>query len=423
MRAMRSTGHQRSLRDVWRTERRARWFFAAHLQGALGTGAGYVALLLLAYEQLGSAWGATAVLIADLAPAMLLGPLLGGLIDRTGRLRCAIAAELVGALAFGGLLVADGAVPLVALALAAGLGSALLRPATCALLPAVVAPRSLAAANGLFGAVREIGQLIGPAVAAAVMLVGEPEVVLALNAVTFAASALLLSRLRGHVADVETAGDTAPAPVKARGVLRDPFIRALVLTSGAVMLVAGATNVAELVLASDQLGGGRSGFALLVAAFGCGMLAGSLLGSGDDDTLRSRYLLAIGLLGAGLLATAASPALPLAMIAFSVAGVGNGLFLVTVRVLMQTLIPDAAHGRAFGVLDAIDSWGFGAAIVGGGALAASLGGRATFAIAGALALLVLFFASRTTSRKEVHHGPQVVGDDSPFGLASHGPLA
>ena len=71
---------------MWRSERPARWFFAAHLQSALGTGAGYVALLLLAYEQLGSAWGATAVLIADLAPAMLLGPLLGGVIDRRGRL-------------------------------------------------------------------------------------------------------------------------------------------------------------------------------------------------------------------------------------------------------------------------------------------------------------------------------------------------
>src|SRR5215218_3267699 len=70
------TGEQRGVTAVWRAERRARWFFAAHLQGALGTGAGYVALLLLAYEQLGSAWGATAVLIADLAPAMLLGPLL-----------------------------------------------------------------------------------------------------------------------------------------------------------------------------------------------------------------------------------------------------------------------------------------------------------------------------------------------------------
>ena len=44
------------------------------------------------------------------------------------------------------------------------------------------------------------------------------------------------------------------------------------------MLVAGATNVAELVLARDELGAGGTGFALLVTAFGCGMLAGSLTG-------------------------------------------------------------------------------------------------------------------------------------------------
>ena len=86
------------------------------------------------------------------------------------------------------------------------------------------------------------------------------------------------------------------------------------------------------------------------------------------------------------------------MIAFSVAGLGNGLFCVTVRVLMQKLIPEHAHGRAFGLLDAIDSWGFGAAILAGGALAASVGGRATFALAGTLALLVLIAAQRTLRR-------------------------
>ena len=298
----------RPVTSLWRTERRARWFFAAHLQGALGTGAGYVALLLLAYEQLGSAWGATAVLIADLAPAMLLGPLLGGLIDRTSRLGCAIAAELIGALAFAGLLFADSTLMLVAFALAAGLGSALLRPATCALLPAVVTPASLSAANGLFGAVREIGQLLGPALAAGLLLLAEPELVLALNAVTFALSAFLMTRLRGHVepGTPDTAADQA-GPSNVIGVLKEPFTRSLVLTSGAVMLVAGATNVAELVLARDQLGGGSSGFALLVAAFGCGMLTGSLSGARSDDKLRGRYLLAIALLGAGLLGTAAAP--------------------------------------------------------------------------------------------------------------------
>jgi MFS family permease len=397
MRAMQSTGDQRGVAAVWRRERRARWFFAAHLQSALGTGAGYVALLLLAYEELGSAWGATAVLIADLAPAMVLGPLLGGMIDRSGRLRCAILADVIGALAFLGLVFAHDAPTMIGFALAAGFGSALLRPATCALLPAVVHPDRLTAANGLFGAVREIGQLSGPAIAAGVLLIASPELVLAVNALTFALSALFLTRLRGRMRPPAVAEETERV-TNTLGVLREPMVRSLILTSGAVMLVAGATNVAELVLAKEQLGGGGSGFALLVAAFGCGMLAGSLLGPRDDAALRGRYLAAIAALAFGLLGTAAAPVLPVAMLAFALAGIGNGLFLVTVRVLMQKLIPEPAHGRAFGLLDAIDSWGFGAAIVAGGALAASLGGRVTFAIAGTAALLILIGAVRAVRR-------------------------
>src|SRR4051794_6191602 len=398
------------LRGVWRSERRARWFFAAHLQNALGTGAGYVALLVLAYDRIGSAWGATAVLLADLVPAMLLGPALGRAIDRSGRLRCAMLADLVGGLAFAGIVFAHGAIPLVALALVAGVGSALFRPATCALLPAIVDERRLGAANGLFGAVRESGQLLGPALAAGVLLFARPEAIIGFNAVTCAVSMLMLSRLRGHVRPVAP-DDDATTSIGVRGLLREPVIRSLVATSGAVMLVAGATNVAELVIAQRDLGAGSTGFALLVSAFGCGMLAGSLLGARDDtaprdsltapgrdgDDVTRRYLTAIALLGLGLLGTGAAPALPFAMLAFALAGVGNGLFLVAVRVLMQRRIPEHLHGRAFGLQDAVDSWGFGAAILAGGALATSLGGRATFLLAGAFALLVLFAAARAVS--------------------------
>ena len=387
---------------MWRSERRARWFFAAHLQNALGTGAGYVALLVLAYDRIGSAWGATAVLLADLVPAMLLGPALGRVIDRSGRLRCAMLADLVGALAFAGIVFAHGAIPLVALALVAGVGSALFRPATCALLPAIVDERRLGAANGLFGAMRETGQLIGPALAAGVLLFAGPEAIVGFNAVTFAVSVAMLSRLRGHVRPIAS-HDEQDAAIGVRGLLREPIVRSLVGTSGAVMLVAGATNVAELVIARRDLGVGSSGFALLVSAFGCGMLAGSLLGGREEGVTR-RYLTAIALLALGLLATGAAPALPLAMLTFALAGVGNGLFLVTVRVLMQRRIPEHLHGRAFGLQDAVDSWGFGAAILAGGALATSLGGRATFLLAGAFSLIVLFAAARAVSatRPAIH---------------------
>src|SRR6478609_1617741 len=96
-------------------ERQARPFFAAHLQGALGAGAGYIALLVLAYDRIGSAWGATAVLLADLLPAMLLGPLLGAAVDRTSRLGGAILADVIRAVAFGALVFADGVAVMIAL--------------------------------------------------------------------------------------------------------------------------------------------------------------------------------------------------------------------------------------------------------------------------------------------------------------------
>ena len=95
------------------------------------------------------------------------------------------------------------------------------------------------------------------------------------------------------------------------------------------------------------------------------------------------------------------------MLAFAVAGIGNGLFLVTVRVLMQKLIPEAAHGRAFGLLDAIDSWGFGAAIVAGGALAASLGGRVDLRDRRHARPAR---AARSPASEGGDHGPQVVID-------------
>ena len=61
------------------------------------------------------------------------------------------------------------------------------------------------------------------------------------------------------------------------------------------------------------------------------------------------------------------------------------------------MVPERLHGRAFGVLDSVEAWGFAAAVIGGGALATAFGGRATFAIAGAGMLIVLIAASRALS--------------------------
>jgi hypothetical protein len=85
------------------------------------------------------------------------------------------------------------------------------------------------------------------------------------------------------------------------------------------------------------------------------------------------------------------------MLTFAITGAGNALFLISDRVLLQRLVPDRLHGRAFGLLDAIEAWGFGGAVVGGGLLASTAGGRVTFAVAGGALLLVLLAATRALS--------------------------
>jgi MFS family permease len=394
----------RSVWALWRGERRARWFFAAHLQGGLGAAAGYIALMLLAYERIGSAWAATAVLLADLLPAMLLGPLIGGLIDRHSRLGCAIAADVLRAAAFGGLVFAGGIGPMLALAAAAGLGNALFRPATSALLPSLVLDDRLPAANALYSVMRDIGQLLGPACAAGLLLLAGPQLVIGLNAATFAISGALLLRLRGHVRALPAAAEGA-APVPAStlagigAVLREPVVRTLMAGSGAVILVAGAMNVAELVLAKQELGSGSAGFAVLLGAYGCGLIVGSLLGARNDGTaaIRRRYLAGLALMVAGLAGSAAAPAIGFAMLTFAITGAGNSLFVLSDRVLLQRMVPQRLHGRAFGVLDSIEAWGFAVAVVGGGLLASTAGGRVTFAVAGLGLSVVLLAAVRSFS--------------------------
>src|SRR3954470_11894454 len=109
-----------ALLELWRREPGARPFFIAVTQGSLATGAAYVAVMLVAYERLGSGRAAAAVLLGEMAPGVLFGPLIGAWLDRRDRLRCAIVAETVRAAALGAMIVVPGAAGLLALALITG---------------------------------------------------------------------------------------------------------------------------------------------------------------------------------------------------------------------------------------------------------------------------------------------------------------
>ena len=85
----------RSIVELLRRDRQARRFFLAYGQSALGTGAGYIALLLVAYQRFHSPWAIAMVLLADFVPPIFLAPVFGALVDRWSRRWCAIVADSV----------------------------------------------------------------------------------------------------------------------------------------------------------------------------------------------------------------------------------------------------------------------------------------------------------------------------------------
>jgi MFS family permease len=384
---MRSTFH------MLRAEPAARPFFAAYAQSALGSGAAIVALLVLAYERLASPWAVTLVLLADFVPAMFLGPVFGAAADRWSRRRCMVVADALRALAFVGIAFVGGLGPTVAFALLAGIGSGLFTPAALAGLPSLVARERVPAATALFGGLTDVGYTAGPAIAAAGLLLGSPETLMVANGATFAISAVVLARLplrERPAADrrVEPRTLVAQARRGVRAALRVPGVPPVIAASTAAVLFAGMFNVAELLLARQELGASSAAFSVLVGVFGLGVLAGSMSGAGGGSraALKRRFLAGLALLGGGLVAAGLAPSYALALAAFAVAGAGNGVVLVHERLLLQATVADGLLGRVFGLKDAASSWGIGLSFVAAGALLSVLGTREVV-VAGGLGAL------------------------------------
>ncbi len=390
----------REVRDLLRNEARARVFFVALAQSSLGTGAAYVALLLLAYERFPSPLAISVVLIANLVPSMLLGPVFGALADRLPRRGCVVTADLIRAGAFLGLAFVPTFEATVAFAVVAGVGTALFTPASLAGLPSLVEKARLPSALSLYGALDDLGHTVGPLIAALMLLLGSAEGIMIANGVTFAISAVLLFGVPLGRASAETAAEpprslVTDAVAGVRATSGMPGIRVVLAASSAALFFGGAFNVAELLFATEELGVASTGFAMLVAVYGLGFIAGSLsaAGGGEAAALKRRYLLGLFLMGAGFLGSGLAPTYAVALATFAFAGFGNGLMLVYERLLTQLTVPERLLGRVFGVKDALTAWAFAAAFVAAGGLIALIGARSMIVLAGAGALVAWLVAA------------------------------
>jgi len=366
-----------------------RRLLGAWAQSCLGTGAGYVALLLLTYHHLHSSWALAAVLLADFLPAIVLGAWFGALADRFPRRPLIILANVVQAVAFIALAFAGGAAAILSLALLAGIGNALQRPALRSALP-VVAGEQAQVAAALYDTCRWVGITLGPALAAGLFALWGVGLPLALNGVSFALAAVLVATIpidsRAPRAAGAPDGEEPPgAPSGLRAGLAAAFaipgIATVVACSAGSIVAGGLLNVCEPIFATRALHGSASDYALLVACYGVGMVAASSLvarrGDVAEQLMLRRYLAALTLTAAGMAGTAFAGSVLAAALTFAGTGYANALLLVSESQLIQTRVPPAVQGRLFGSKDTVEGAAFLLGLLAAGALVGVAGVRPT----------------------------------------------
>jgi MFS family permease len=375
-----------------RQARGFRLLFLATLASSIGTWLAFVALVVDVYDRTSDANWVSALLIVEFLPIVLIGLFAGRLIDRVSRRWILVSCDAVRAGVFFALPFTTDALQIVMLALAAGIATSLFRPAVYAGLPNLVSDEDLPQANGLLQTADNLTWTIGSLVGGALVAASSPDVAYVVNAVSFAASALLIIRIRERFEE----GEPEPSHGRWRDISEGLSLavqsRALltVLVAWSIVMLANAgINVAEVVLAKHVFSSGDLGYGVLVAATGLGLVLGSLFGGGwiAQRGLAVPYGVSIGLMALGFGAAAAAPNVWVAALVVIAAGAGNGVAVITNALLVQRGAPDRLRGRAFTVVMSVGYSVLGLGMVVAGPLTNAIGARAVWGISAGLAAL------------------------------------
>jgi MFS family permease len=328
---------------------------------------------------------------------------LGAIADRTPRRTCLVIANVLSAVAFAGIALVPSLPAMLAFIVVGGAGFGLFNASALAVLPSLTAPERQATATALFSAIGEAGYILGPVLAVPLLVTGGGEVLAAANAVSFAASALLLAALPRIAMATDAAGEAERSPSLLRQAREGlatawkiPGVAALMVATTVAVMAFGVMNAGELLLVRHGLHAGNGAFSLLVAASGLGIVVGALAagGDGNDSVFRRRYLMGLAMASIGFVAAGLAPGVPAAAAAFLLAGAGNGYAVASERVLLQRWVPDALRARVFGAKHAMVSSSMMASYALTGAVLAVLDVRTVFVAAGVAGLLACAVAVR-----------------------------
>jgi MFS family permease len=305
---------------------------------------------------LGDATDLGIVLAASGVPFALFAVAGGVVSDRIGRRRVMIASDVVRTLvqATVAVLLLTGSAEvwmLVVLSATYGTAAAAFMPALIGLIPQTAPPDRLQEANALLGFTRSVAGVAGPVLAGILIALGGPGDAIALDALTFAVSAACLIALRpGHAVvtedDEEHDGFAERLRTGWREVRGRPWLASGLGAMAAYhVFVLPAVLILGPTLARADLDGASS-WAIIVACFGAGTIAGNLVAM-RLEVRRPVLLTAIALVGAATQAAIIGSGLGTAGIALLEipAGVAVSLFFTFWDTNIQQQVPPQAVSR------------------------------------------------------------------------------
>ncbi|HJP80062.1 MAG TPA: MFS transporter [Pseudonocardiaceae bacterium] len=353
----------REFRTVW----------TAYVLSVCGDQLAAVALSVLVFSRTGSpAWAALTYALTFL-PDLLGGPLLAGLADRYPRRTIMITADVSRAVLVGLMAIPHQSLAvLVVLLFVVQLLSSPFTAARGAVVPALLTGDRYVAGMTIMRMTYQLGSVAGFAVGGAVLAGLGTSRALLVDALTFVASALLVTFGVGPHRPAGAAPDQRPSWWSTlsggwRLVMHDRRLRSLI----GLACVSGAYIAPEglAVAYAAQLHGNSAAVGILMAANPAGMVLGMIVLQRLRPSLRLTLFgpLAVATC-AVLIPTAWTPGFVLAVSLWFVSGAGSAYNMITQATFMQN-VPDHRRGQALGLAQTSLRVAQGVGIVGAGLLA------------------------------------------------------
>ncbi|MEV0796067.1 MFS transporter [Kribbella sp. NPDC050281] len=318
-----------------------------------------VAIPFYVFDLTGSTVATGLALALEALPALVLGPWAGALLDRWDLTRAMWIADLVSAAAVALILFADTdrLWPIYLAILAENVATMVFRPASRALLPAVVGTGDeLAAANALNAFTGSAIRLAAPPLGALLLAGPGIKFVLAVDIASYLISAAVIATVRIH--RHATTPSTSDSPLAGfQYVARNRVLRGILLGQ-TIFLTANAGLTALLVpFTVDRLHAPGYVLGYLISGLGAGYLLGAALSTRVQTWLSIRDVLAVTQFAtaAAFFALFNAPDIPWAIAAAVLIGLPGSVLLITAQTAIQRTAPPAMLGRIGALFFAADS--------------------------------------------------------------------